>query len=172
MFVFPKARSGVENILTSTPQTLNSKPGYFCRIWNILQGSMFFAKVWLCPGVALVPLNLIYPMVPWSSGPLVLWSCGLLVLWCGSPVVHQVIIRLQIRETTHFFKAVRACLHRAACRHCCAKGRIILHLHVRRPAPPPTLRPLQSCAGMPQMAACGHSVCHEGGIFQSSYACK
>ena len=36
-----------------------------------------FAKVWLGPGVALVPWSCGH-LVPWSSGPVVLWSFDIL----------------------------------------------------------------------------------------------
>ena len=66
--------------------------------------SSLFAKVWLCPGVALVPFIASGSMVLsgplWSSGPVVLWSrgflvrwsCGLLVRWSGSPVVPRSLV--------------------------------------------------------------------------------
>ena len=45
-----------------------------CRdLWGLeSKGPGFLFGVWLCLGVALVPLNLMYPLVLWSSGPLTL----------------------------------------------------------------------------------------------------
>ena len=107
----------------------------------------------LCPGVALVPLNhLSSSTIFWSPGPR---SSG---RGSGAPVV------LIIRSSC-FFQAVLACLTErhvgSVCKASCScKWRGLHH-----PQPSGFFK---AAYDVPQMAACGHFVCHSRWTLQSS----